>query len=111
MNLLARSRQFQVDRRFRVAVEGYELPGFENLTERLHFLENEIPRVTEQAYVKICEEAEGIARGIEQGDHRTAVAHYYKILNCVRRTEELIDGILDASRLLSQLVPDTRQHE
>ena len=90
-----------------------EPPDIEEIriTEGLHFLGNEIPRITEQAYVRICEEAENIARGIEQGDHRTAVAHYYEILNCVRRTEELIDGILDASRLLSQLVPDTRQHE
>ena len=104
------SNCFESVRHFR-AVEGSELPGFDNLTERIRFLERELPGVIVQTQAKIVEALKQIKHYYVKGDYHAVTAHSSEIFRCIRRTEELIESIRDISILLSQLAQDHRQHE
>ena len=107
--LIPRIRHFQEEELHRVTLLQRSQHLQANRRIYQHVLE--VPRVVLQAYARIVDDVKSLKRCIDQGDLRLASACSVGIFNCVQRTEQLIESILEISRLLSQIDTETRHHE
>ena len=107
--LIPRIRQFQEEELRRVTLLQRSPQLQANRRIYQHVLE--VPQVVLQAYARIVDDVKSFKRCIDQGDLRLASACSVGIFNCVRRIEQLIENILEISRLVSQIETDTRRHE